>query len=177
MLDTKGFEIILASGAPRRQDFFNKMQIPFTVKVMPVAEDFPEKLNGIEIVQYIVRQKSEPFIKNILDKQLIITADTIVWHNNRSLGKPKNIKEAKIMLNSLSNSTHEVITAVGFLQKSSQEIIYEVSRVTFGHLTELEIENYVKTRSPLDKAGGYGIQDVFGLQNIISIQGSYSNII
>jgi septum formation protein len=81
------------------------------------------------------------------------------------------------MLNSLSNSTHEVITAVGFLQKSSLEIIYEVSRVTFGHLTELEIENYVKTQSPLDKAGGYGIQDLFGLQNIFSIQGSYSNII
>ena len=177
MLDTKGFEIILASGSPRRQNFFNKMQIPFKVKVIPVAENFPEKLNGIEIAQHIVRQKSEPFIKTILDKQLIITADTIVWHKNQSLGKPKNIKEAKKMLNSLSNSTHEVITGVGFLQKSSLEIIYEVSRVTFGHLTELEIENYVKTQSPLDKAGGYGIQDLFGLQNIFSIQGSYSNII
>ena len=70
MLDTKGFEIILASGSPRRQNFFNKMQIPFKVKVIPVAEDFPEKLNGIEIAQHIVRQKSEPFIKTILDKGL-----------------------------------------------------------------------------------------------------------
>ena len=82
MLDTKGFEIILASGSPRRHDFFNKMQIPFTVKVIPVDEDFPENLNGVEIAQHIVRQKSEPFIKTILDKQLIITADTIVWHKN-----------------------------------------------------------------------------------------------
>ena len=177
MIDTKGFEIILASGSPRRHAFFREMNVPFIVKVVPVAEDFPQNLNGIEIVQHIIRQKSEPFLSQVLDNQLIITADTIVWHKNQSLGKPKDSKEAKTMLSSISKSTHEVITAVGFLQKDSWEMIYEISKVTFGNLSDLEIEKYIKTGSPLDKAGAYGIQDPFGIRNVTSIQGSYSNII
>ena len=177
MIDTKGFEIILASGSPRRYTFFQEMNVPFVVKVVPVAEDFPQNLNGIEIVQHIIRQKSEPFLSEVLDNQLIITADTIVWHKNQSLGKPKDSKEAKTMLSSISKSTHEVITAVGFLQKDSWEMIYEISKVTFGNLSDLEIEKYIKTGSPLDKAGAYGIQDPFGIRNVTSIQGSYSNII
>ena len=119
----------------------------------------------------------EAFLKKIKKNQLIITADTIVWHQNESLGKPTNNNEAKKMLNRLSNNQHEVITAVGFLTKENFEMIHEISTVTFGKLTEVEIDNYIKTRSPLDKAGGYGIQDSFGIRNIVSINGSYTNII
>lgn len=177
MLNTNGFKIILASGSPRRKAFFEQMELPFKVKVIPVDEDFPSGLNGIEIAKHIVHQKADAFISNVKEKQLIITADTIVWHNNESLGKPKNNVQAKNMLMTLSNDSHEVITAVGFLQKDSWELIYEVSRVTFGKINDLEIENYIKTGSPLDKAGAYGIQDSFGIKNITSIYGSYSNII
>ena len=177
MLNTNGFKIILASGSPRRKAFFEQMELPFKVKVIPVDEDFPSGLNGIEIAKHIVHQKADAFIGNVKEKQLIITADTIVWHNNESLGKPKNNVQAKNMLMTLSNDSHEVITAVGFLQKDSWELIYEVSRVTFGKINDLEIENYIKTGSPLDKAGAYGIQDSFGIKNITSIYGSYSNII
>ena len=177
MLNTNGFKIILASGSPRRKAFFEQMELPFKVKVIPVDEDFPSGLNGIEIAKHIVHQKADAFISNVKEKQLIITADTIVWHNNESLGKPKNNVQAKNMLMTLSNDSHEVITAVGFLQKYSWELIYEVSRVTFGKINDLEIENYIKTGSPLDKAGAYGIQDSFGIKNITSIHGSYSSII
>ena len=177
MLNTNGFKIILASGSPRRKAFFEQMELPFKVKVIPVNEDFPSGLNGIEIAKHIVHQKADAFISNVKEKQLIITADTIVWHNNESLGKPKNNVQAKNMLMTLSNDSHEVITAVGFLQKDSWELIYEVSRVTFGKIIDLEIENYIKTGSPLDKAGAYGIQDSFGIKNTTSIHGSYSNII
>lgn len=177
MLNTNGIEIILASGSPRRKAFFEQMELPFKVKVIPVDEDFPYGLNGIEIAKHIVHQKADAFIRNMKEKQLIITADTIVWHNNESLGKPINNVQAKNMLMTLSNDSHEVITAVGFLQKDSWELIYEVSRVTFGKINDLEIENYIKTGSPLDKAGAYGIQDSFGIKNTTSIHGSYSNII
>ena len=177
MLNTNGFIIILASGSPRRKAFFEQMELPFKVKVIPVDEDFPSGLNGIEIAKHIVHQKADAFISNVKEKQLIITADTIVWHNNESLGKPKNNVQAKNMLMTLSNDSHEVITAVGFLQKDNWELIYEVSRVTFGKINDLEIENYIKTGSPLDKAGAYGIQDSFGIKNTTSIHGSYSNII
>ena len=171
------FEIILASGSPRRKAFFEEMQLDFRTEVIPVNENFPLGLNGIEIARYIAHKKSEAFLKKIKKNQLIITADTIVWHQNESLGKPTNNNEAKKMLNRLSNNQHEVITAVGFLTKENFEMIHEISIVTFGKLTEVEIDNYIKTRSPLDKAGGYGIQDSFGIRNIVSINGSYTNII
>ena len=177
MLNTNGFQLILASGSPRRKVFFEQMKLPFQIKVIPINEDFPFGLNGVEIAKHIVHQKADAFLNNVQEKQLIITADTIVWHKNQSLGKPKNNEQAKNMLMTLANDTHEVITAVGFLQKDSWDVIYEVSRVTFGVLNDLEIENYIKTGSPLDKAGAYGIQDSFGTQNITSIHGSYSNII
>ena len=171
------FEIILASGSPRRKAFFEEMQLDFRTEVIPIEENFPLGLNGIEIARYIAHKKSEAFLKKIKKNQLIITADTIVWHQNESLGKPTNNVEAKKMLYRLSNDQHEVITAVGFLTKEKFEMIHEISTVTFGKLTEVEIDNYIKTRSPLDKAGGYGIQDSFGIRNIVSINGNYSNII
>ena len=81
------------------------------------------------------------------------------------------------MLNRLSNSKHKVITAVGFLTKEEFEMIHEISTVTFGKLSKDEIDNYIMTRSPFDKAGGYGVQDSFGIRNIVTINGSYTNII
>mgnify|MGYP000724978363 FL=1 len=81
------------------------------------------------------------------------------------------------MLRALSNSTHEVITAVGFLQKESFETLCEVSKVTFDVLSESDIEHYIQTQSPMDKAGAYGIQDSFGVRHVTRIEGSYSNII
>ena len=147
MLNTNGFQIILASGSPRRKVFFEQMKLPFQIKVIPVNEDFPFGLNGVEIAKHIVHQKADAFLNNVQEKQLIITADTIVWHKNQSLGKPKNNEQAKNMLMTLANDSHEVITAVGFLQKDSWDVIYEVSRVTFGVLNDLEIENYINKNS------------------------------
>jgi septum formation protein len=177
MIDTNGFELILASGSPRRKAFFEEMDLPFRVQVLPINENFPNGLDGIAIAQHIVRKKAEAFLEIIKEKQLVITADTVVWHKNQFLGKPQNNDEAKTMLRSLSNDTHDVITAVGFLQKTNWEMLFEVSQVCFGPLSDNEIDAYVKTGSPLDKAGAYGIQDPFGIRNVTFIKGSYSNII
>ena len=176
-MNLKKNQIILASGSPRRKFFFEKMQLNFIVKVIPVKEKYPPGLNGIETARHIAHKKSEAFFEKIKKNQLVITADTIVWHKNKTLGKPSNSLEAKIMLNKLSNSSHDVITAVCFLTKEKIEIIHEVSTVTFGQVSENEINDYVKTGSPFDKAGSYGIQDPFGIRNIVSINGSYTNII
>ena len=176
-MNSKKNQIILASGSPRRKFFFEKMQLNFIVKVIPVKEKYPPGLNGIETARHIAHKKSEAFFEKIKKNQLVITADTIVWHKNKSLGKPSNSIEAKIMLKKLSNSSHDVITAVCFLTKEKIEIIHEVSTVTFGQVSENEINDYIKTGSPFDKAGSYGIQDPFGIRNIVSINGSYTNII
>ena len=170
-------QIILASSSPRRKFFFEKMQLNFIVKVIPVKEKYPPGLNGIETARHIAHKKSEAFFEKIKKNQLVITADTIVWHKNKPLGKPSNSIEAKIMLKKLSNSSHDVITAVCFLTKEKIEIIHEVSTVTFGQVSENEINDYIETGSPFDKAGSYGIQDPFGIRNIVSINGSYTNII
>ena len=176
-MDTHGYTIILASGSPRRQHFFEEMGIPFSKKVIPVAEDYPESLKNTEIAQYIVKQKEAPFKALVKENEIMITADTIVWNKNKCLGKPLDAQDATQILQSLSNTTHQVITAVGFLQKDKWECIHEVSEVTFGPLSEETIQSYIQTGSPMDKAGAYGIQDSFGTLNITSISGSYTNII
>lgn len=176
-MNSKKNQIILASGSPRRKFFFEKMQLNFIVKVIPCNENFPPGLNGIETARYIAHKKSKAFFEKIKKNQLVITADTIVWHKNKYLGKPSNSIEAKIMLKKLSNSSHDVITAVCFLTKEKIEIIHEVSTVTFGEVSEDEINEYIKSGSPFDKAGSYGIQDSYGIRNITSINGSYTNII
>ena len=176
-MDTKGYQIILASGSPRRKAFFEQMGIPFTQKVIPVEEVFPNALSGVSIVEYLVKLKAQAFESSIEDNQLIITADTIVWHQNQCLWKPADEHEAKQMLSQLSDSTHQVITAVGFLQKNKWESLHCISEVRFKSVSEKAITDYIATGSPMDKAGAYGIQDSFGMCHINSIKGSYTNII
>ena len=176
-MDTKGYQIILASGSPRRKAFFEQMGIPFTQKVIPVEEVFPNALSGVSIVEYLVKLKAQAFESSIEDNQFVITADTIVWHQNQCLGKPADEHEAKQMLSQLSDSTHQVITAVGFLQKNKWESLHCISEVRFKSVSEKAITDYIATGSPMDKAGAYGIQDSFGMCHINSIKGSYTNII
>ena len=176
-MDTKGYVIILASASPRRQLFFKEMKIPFLKKVIPIEESFPSNLSGSAIAEHIVAQKANAFIDTIKVNEIIITADTIVWHQNKCLGKPISIQNAEEILMSLSDDTHQVITAVGFLLKETWECINVVSEVTFGPVSKKAIQEYIATGSPMDKAGAYGIQDSFGTLHIDSISGSYTNII
>jgi len=170
-------ELILASGSPRRKAFFKEMGFDFRVEKYPVDEDYPTSLKGEEIALYLAEKKTQPFLKRIQDNQLVITADTIVWHKGQCLGKPENKNEAYAMLKQLSGTTHEVITAVGFLTKAQFEVLHKVSKVRFKTLTESEIEAYIATQQPYDKAGGYGIQDAFGKAAVVNIQGSYTNVV
>ncbi len=176
MLDLNGFEIILASSSPRRKAFLESLKIPFSIKTFSVDETFPPQLQGEEIAQHIVRQKNAPFKEIIQDHQIVITADTIVWCENRYLGKPQNKKAAKEMLSFLSGKSHEVITSVGFLTSRNFEVITETTKVYFKDLTDQEIDHYIEVSSPLDKAGAYGIQEWIGAIGITQIKGSYTNV-
>jgi septum formation protein len=177
MLDLNGFEIILASSSPRRKAFLESLNIPFSIKTFSVDETFPPQLQGEEIAQHIVRQKNAPFKEIIQDHQIVITADTIVWCENRYLGKPQNKKAAKEMLSFLSGKSHEVITSVGFLTSRNFEVITETTKVYFKDLTDKEIDHYIEESSPLDKAGAYGIQEWIGAIGITQIKGSYTNVV
>ena len=177
MCKLNGYEVILASGSPRRKAFFEKLGIPFQIEVYPVDESFPSHLKGIEIPEYIVNKKSQPFKKRIFPKQIFVTADTIVWCEDQCLGKPNDIEKAKEMLRFLSGKSHQVITSVGFLTHNKFDIISEITNVQFRELTTDEIEHYIRIQPPLDKAGAYGIQDWIGEIGIIKLVGSYTNVV
>jgi len=167
---------ILASGSPRRQQFFKTLGIPFTILVKEVDEIYPTHLKAQEITNFLAQLKADAFT-NLNDNDVVITSDTIVWHNKQALGKPKDKNDAFAMLQSLANNTHEVITSVCFKTNSKTEIIYDITSVTFGNLTSEMIQYYITNYNPLDKAGAYGIQEWIGEVGIEKIEGSYTNVV
>lgn len=169
------FHIILASGSPRRQQFFKDLHLDFTVDVSNVEEIYPDSLQREEITDYLAKLKADSFT-SLKEKELLITSDTIVWHQNEAVGKPKSLEEAKAMLRSFSGNSHKVISSVCIQTVKEQRIINQVTQVTFKVLTEDEIDYYVTTYRPLDKAGAYGIQEWMGLIAITKIEGNYYNV-
>ena len=173
----KDHEIILASGSPRRHQFFEELKIPVTIDVRPVEEVYPENLEEEEITDYLAKLKAEAFQEDLRENQVLITSDTIVYNDGIALGKPKDHEEAVAMIKSLSGKDHEVITSVCFTTASLQKIINHTTRVYFSDISDEEIEYYVRNYKPFDKAGGYAIQEWIGLIGIEKIEGSYFNVV
>ena len=172
----KGKKIILGSNSPRRKQLLQDVGINFEIRAFPTNENYPTKLKGSEITEYLVKKKSQEF-KGVKDDEIIITADTIVWAQNEHLGKPNNTTEAKKFLEKISNMKHEVITSVCFTEKEKQTIISESTFVFFKKISNSEINYYLKKFVFLDKAGAYGIQDWIGIIGVKRIEGSYTNVI
>lgn len=172
----KNTKIILASGSPRRQQFFKDFDIDFEIRLKEVDEIYPPSLQFLEITDYLAKLKAAAF-SDLKENELLITSDTLVWFQNKALGKPVNYDDAFTMLKSLSNATHEVITSVCFKTYKKEEIINEITKVTFGYLSDEAIHYYLENYKPFDKAGSYGIQDWIGLIGISRIEGSYTNVV
>ncbi|WP_147676771.1 Maf-like protein [Algibacter pacificus] len=172
----KNHHIILASGSPRRQEFFKNLGLDFEIRLKPVVEEYPTRLSHFEISDYLSQLKALPFKEELRENDILITSDTIVWHNNKALGKPKDETDAFQILKSLSNATHEVITSVCFTTKKSQKTLYASTKVTFKGFTDEEILYYIKTAQPFDKAGAYGIQEWIGQIGVTKLEGSYFNV-
>ena len=170
------YRLILASGSPRRQQFFKDLGLDFSIELKPVDEVYPPRLRHFEISDYLAQLKALPFKDDLKPKEILITSDTIVWHNDTALGKPRTEDEAFQMLKSLSNATHEVITSVCFTSLTFEKTVNSVTKVTFKALTDAEINYYIKTYKPFDKAGGYGIQEWIGYIGVTKLEGSYFNV-
>jgi len=177
LINNSKYKIILGSSSSRRKQLLEMTGVNFSVKTFTVKEDFPSTLIGKEISEYIVSKKNEPFEKIISNKEIIITADTLVWYKNKCFGKPKDKNDAKKMLALFSGNTHSVITSVGFLTSKNFEILTESTQVKYKDLNESEINYYVETVNPIDKAGSYGIQDWIGMIGVESIIGSYTSVL
>lgn len=171
----KNYNIILASGSPRRQAFFKDLDVDYSIQVKEVDEKYNSGLNREEITDFLSQLKASAF-KSLQTNDILITSDTIVWKENSALGKPKDSREAKEMLKSLSGKFHEVITSVCFTSKEFQITVNDTTKVWFKTLTEEEIDYYIKTYKPFDKAGSYGIQEWIGYIGIEKIEGCYFNV-
>lgn len=169
--------LILASGSPRRQQFFKDLGLDFEIKLKVVEEVYPPKLKHFEISDYLAQLKSLPFENELKENDILITSDTIVWHNDKALGKPRDTQEAFDMLSSMSDTTHEVITSVCFKTTTFQKTVASVTKVTFKPLSSEEINYYIDNYKPFDKAGAYGIQEWIGAIGITKIEGNYNTVV
>lgn len=173
----KNKEIILASGSPRRHQFFKDLDIPFTMDVRPVKEVYPGYLKREKITDFLAQLKAEAFKKELKEDQILITSDTIVYNEEKALGKPETDTEAKKMLRSLSGNSHSVFTSVCFTTSKYQSTVNCETKVSFKKLTTAEINYYVENFKPFDKAGAYAIQEWIGLIGITNLEGSYYNVV
>lgn len=171
----KDYNLILASGSPRRQDFFKRLDLDFSIDVREVEEVFDPALQKEQITDYLARLKASVFT-DLGDADILVTSDTIVWMNGRAIGKPKDRSHAIGMLQELSGKMHEVYTSVCFTTNSTQKVVNDCTKVWFRALSLKEIEYYVDTYKPFDKAGSYGIQDWLGYVAIDKIEGSFFNV-
>ena len=169
--------IILASGSPRRQQFFKDLDLSYSIRLKEIEEVYPDGLQGAEITNYLAELKANAFEKELDTNDLLITSDTIVWLNESALGKPTDADDAFAMLQKLSNQTHEVITSVCIKSIAKTEVFHCITKVTFTTLSEAAIRYYLDQYQPFDKAGSYGIQDWIGLIGISKIEGSYTNVV
>ena len=169
--------IILASGSPRRQQFFKEMDLHYTIRLKEIEEIYPEHLQAEEITNFLAELKANAFENELKENDVLVTSDTIVWLNGKALGKPKDYEDAFEMLQQLANQTHEVITSVCLKSIDKTEVFHCVTKVTFSNLSDEAIKYYLDSYQPFDKAGSYGIQDWIGLIGISKIEGSYTNVV
>ena len=171
------YKLVLASNSPRRKELLSGLGFDYEVRTLPdIDESYPEELEGGNIPMFISQQKANAYRAMLQPNELIITADTIVWLNNKVLGKPHNRAEAIEMLQKLSGQTHEVFTGVTLTTTDKQRSFFAETKVSFCKLSEEEITYYVDTFKPFDKAGSYGVQEWIGYIGVERIEGSYFNV-
>ncbi len=173
-----GVKVVLASASPRRREILEQIGLPFEIIPSYADENIPSGLTPSLAVQSLSLLKAADVAKTQPEDALIIGADTVVVLEDEVLTKPKDAEEAVVMLKRLSGRCHRVMTGLTvFRRKDGKSIsVTEETEVFFKELTETEINAYVKTGEPLDKAGAYGIQGLGGLF-IEKIQGDYYNVV
>ncbi len=170
------YNYILASKSPRRQELIHDLGIDFRVEIREVEENFPAELYREEIPVFLAELKAKPFLGTLVENDLLITADTIVWLDGEVFGKPADREDAFRILKKLSGKEHQVISGVCLTGKEKQKSFFSMSNVSFRELSDKEIYFYIDEFKPYDKAGAYGIQEWIGYIGITHIEGSFYNV-
>lgn len=170
-------KIYLVSKSPRRKQLLEEMGLIFEVLHANVEETYPKYLTPVEIAEYLSQLKLAPIdFSKYSENDIFIACDTIVVLHNRILGKPATLLEAASMLRQLSGKTHQVISGLTVASSGKKTTIHSITEVTFKLFSEEEIQYYVVNYNPLDKSGGYGIQEWIGLIGVTSINGCFYNV-
>ena len=171
------YKVILASNSPRRKELLAGLDLQFEVCVLQdIDESYPNDLPTLKIAEFISKKKADAYIGTMAADELVITADTVVILGDEVMGKPHDEADAKRMLGELSGRTHQVATGVTLSTNERQMSFSVVTNVTFKQLTSDEIDYYVHTYRPMDKAGAYGIQEWIGYIGVTALEGSYFNV-
>jgi septum formation protein len=174
----KNFRIILGSQSTRRQKLLAELGIKFNIFAKRnIIETFPSEMPIEEVPLYLAKIKSKAYESEIKNNTILITADTVVVCNHEIVGKPKSLQEAKTILSKLSGKRHTVVTGVSIRSLNKEHLFSISTYVYFRELTADEINYYVDTYKPLDKAGAYGIQEWIGYIAVEKIEGSYYNVV
>ena len=176
-MDTKGKKIILGSNSPRRKELLAGLDIEFTVDTGNTFEEIYDASTAHELIPEVLSKgKSYGFHRELTDDEILITSDTLVLCGETVMGKPRSREEAIAMLKALSDREHKVITAITIRDSARCSTVSDTALVHFKSLSGDEIEYYVDTYKPFDKAGAYGIQEWIGYMGIDRIEGSYFTI-
>ena len=171
------YDILLASASPRRRELLTMLGLNFTIATgKDVDESYDESMPADEVAQYLSLKKADAYRCDLADNQLLITADTVVINDGKILGKPADRQEAIAMIKSLSGHQHKVVTGVTISTTARQSSFSVETLVEFARLTDHEIEHYVDTYKPMDKAGAYCIQEWIGCIGVKNINGSFYNV-
>lgn len=171
------YKIILASQSPRRHYLMKEIGLEFEIKLKEfVDESYPEELKREEIPLFIAQKKASVFDGDLAEGEIVITADTIVWLDDKVLQKPIDKDDAVRILKDLSGKCHQVYTGVCIKNSNKEFAFTACTDVYFKKLTLAEIEYYVENYQPMDKAGAYGIQEWIGYIGVEQINGSFFNV-
>jgi septum formation protein len=171
-------KIILASASPRRKDLLKSIGLKFETIPSNIDENIEGQVFSCKLIEKLSYEKANDIAKQINYPAIVIGSDTVVVINGEILGKPADEEDAKRMLLLLSGNTHEVISAITIIDTETLKILSSsvISKVEFRKMQETEIENYIKTGEPFDKAGSYAIQGIASIF-VKSIKGCYNNIV
>ncbi len=176
-MDLEEYDILLASGSPRRKELLKLAGLNFTVVKNDVEESYPKDLSVNKVAEFLAVKKSLAFKLDNDKNEILITADTIVELEGKEYGKPESKEDCIEMLMKLSNKVHNVFTGVCLRSVNYKNSFTCQSIVKFSTIDKKEAEWYFDTNNPMDKAGSYGIQDWIGMCKVESINGSYTNIL
>ncbi len=171
-----GKHIILASQSPRRKQLLEMAEVTFDIKVADIDETPPVDMAPEEVPEFLARQKAETIAPEH-PNSIVIAADTVVILDNKILGKPRNEQDAMHMLQQLSGNMHKVVSGVCIQEGGESQSFSSMTEVYFNELSQEQIEHYIRTYKPFDKAGGYAIQEWIGVTGISKIDGDYYNVV